>query len=108
MTKTTAIALAAIGALACSLPAAAADHLIGQKGKAFEVKALKAKVGDKLVFRNDDGFAHNIFSLSDAQSFDLGSYGQGASREVVLTKEGKLEIECAIHPEMRLDVEVSK
>ncbi len=84
------------------------QHLVGQKNKAFTTKQMKAKVGDKLVFRNDDVFHHNVFSLSDTQSFDLGSFGQGVAREVVLTKTGTLEIECAIHPEMKLVVEISK
>jgi plastocyanin len=88
--------------------AVAADHTVSQKNKAFSLKTLKAKVGDKVIFRNDDPFAHNIFSLSDAQSFDLGSFGQGGAKEVVLAKDGKLEIECAIHPEMKLVVEVTK
>lgn len=88
--------------------AAAEQHLVGQKNKSFTTKQLKAKVGDKLVFRNDDTFHHNVFSLSDTQSFDLGSFGQGVAREVILTKTGTLEIECAIHPEMKLVVEVSK
>lgn len=101
--------LVAASALALAGTAWAADqHLVGQKNKSFTTKQLKAKVGDKLVFRNDDSFHHNVFSLSDTQSFDLGSFGQGVAREVVLTKTGTLEIECAIHPEMKLVVEVSK
>lgn len=101
--------LVAACAVALTSTAWAADHhIVGQKNKAFTTKQLKAKVGDKLVFRNDDTFHHNVFSLSDTQSFDLGSFGQGVAREVVLTKPGTLEIECAIHPEMKLVVEVGK
>lgn len=90
------------------LAAAGAEHVVVQKDKAFSPKALKAKVGDTLVFRNEDSFAHNIFSLSNAQTFDLGTFGKGESKQVVLKQEGKLEIECAIHPEMKLTVEVTK
>ncbi len=94
--------------LAAALPAAAADIEVVQKNKKFSTAAVKAKVGDTLVFRNDDPFFHNIFSLSETQSFDLGSYPQGESRKVVLKKEGTVEIECAIHPEMKLKVQVAK
>jgi plastocyanin len=95
----------------CLLPfgsAQAAETTIGQKNKAFTVKQLKVKVGDTVAFRNDDPFFHNIFSLSPAQSFDLGSYPQGQARKVTFAKEGKIDIECAIHPEMRMVIEVAK
>jgi plastocyanin len=110
MTRRTVLTLHAAIVIAALVPCAAqaAEHVVSQKNKAFTTKQLKAKVGDKVVFRNDDTFAHNIFSLSEQQSFDLGTFGQGASKEVVLAKDGKLEIECAIHPEMKLVVEVAK
>lgn len=108
MRSTIAATLVLTAAASASAAALAAEHVIGQKGKAFSTKTIQAKVGDKLVFRNDDSFHHNVFSLSDTQSFDLGSFGQGVAREVRLNKAGTLEIECAIHPEMKLIVEVSK
>jgi plastocyanin len=100
--------LACIAIVACAAPAGAADHLVSQNGKAFSVAALKAKVGDTISFRNEDPFVHNIFSLSDVQSFDLGTFAKGESRQVKLEKPGKIEVECAVHPEMRLVVEVAK
>lgn len=51
---------------------------------------------------------HNIFSLSEVQSFDLGTFAKGESRQVKLDKPGKIEVECAVHPEMKLVVEVVK
>jgi plastocyanin len=81
---------------------------IAQKSKKFSTPVLKARVGDTIVFRNDDPFFHNIFSLSDIQSFDLGSYPQGEARKVVLKKEGTVEVECAIHPEMKMTVQVAR
>jgi plastocyanin len=96
-------------ALAILAPAfAASTHAVGQLKKAFTVPVLKAKVGDVVTFKNDDEFAHNVFSLSEAQSFDLGSYKKGETRNLTLTHEGTLEVECAIHPEMRMKIEVTK
>ena len=86
----------------------AEEFVVGQKDKSFSVKTLKIKVGDTVVFRNDDSFFHNIYSLSDVQTFDLGSFPQGQSRKVTFTKPGKVEVECAIHPSMRLLIEVTK
>ena len=93
------------GALSQAL---AAEHVVVQKSKAFSIKKLSVKVGDSVKFQNDDPFSHNVFSLSDAKSFDLGSYGQGASKSIVFDKAGTVEVECAVHPDMKLVVEVAK
>jgi plastocyanin len=104
------ISIAAAGLLALSLSwaAGAADLTVTQKGNEFSVRALKVKAGDSVDFKNDDPHFHNVFSLSDVKSFDLGSYPQGQSRKVKFEKEGTVEIECAIHPQMKLTVEVAK
>ena len=65
-------------------------------------------MGDTLVFINEDPFVHNIFSLSDTQSFDLGSFRKGETRKITLLKPGKVDVECAVHPGMQLSVEVTK
>ena len=94
------------------LLAASAAHAreieVSQKNRKFSIPEASARVGDTLVFRNDDPFFHNIFSLSPQQTFDLGSYPQGESRKVTLSKEGTVDIECAIHPDMKLTVKVAK
>jgi plastocyanin len=96
-------------ALAILVPAFASSvHVVGQHKKAFTVASLKAKVGDTITFKNDDEFAHNVFSLSDTQSFDLGSYKKGETRDLKLTAPGTIEVECAIHPEMKMKIEVTK
>jgi len=97
--------------LAIAAAAAAAhgeDHVVGQKGKAFSTDKLTVKAGESVSFRNDDPFFHNVFSLSETHSFDLGSYPQGEARATRFDKPGTVEVECAIHPEMKLVVEVKK
>lgn len=91
-----------------AMPAHAADHAVAQIKKAFTVPVLKAKVGDTVTFKNDDEFAHNVFSLSETQNFDLGSYKKGETRQLTLKNAGTIEVECAIHPEMKMKIEVSK
>jgi plastocyanin len=86
----------------------AAEVVVDQKDKQFSQKTVKIKVGDTVTFRNSDPFAHNVFSLSDTKSFDLGSYGQGQSKSVVFDKPGKVEVECSIHPAMQMVIEVAK
>jgi plastocyanin len=96
----------AAGLALFALHAQAAEIVVSQKNKDFSQKSVKLKVGDSISFRNDDPFFHNVFSLSDAASFDLGSYPQGQSKSVKFTKAGTVEIECSIHPNMKLVVEV--
>jgi len=104
------ITQAALLAAALGLAAAGAhaeEHVVAQKNKSFSTKKLKVKVGDTVKFVNEDGFAHNVFSLSAAKSFDTGSFGSGQTKSVTFDKAGKVEVECAVHPDMRLDVEVT-
>jgi plastocyanin len=91
-----------------SASAHTAEYEIGQKGKKFSQKELTVKVGDTVSFKNDDPFFHNIFSLSDTKTFDLGSFPQGQSKKVTFEKAGTVEVECAIHPEMKVTIEVKK
>jgi plastocyanin len=100
-------------ALAASFAAGAKELEVSQKSKTFLVQkeavhALKLSVGDSISFRNDDPFFHNVYSASKTKEFDLGSYPQGQSRKVVFDKEGTVEVECAIHPDMKLRVDVAK
>lgn len=97
-----------IAAVLVCAPAFGADHVVAQNGKAFSTSTVQAKVGDTLSFRNEDAFVHNIFSLSDIQSFDLGTFAKGEMRKVKMEKEGRVEVECAVHPEMKMVVEVAK
>ena len=105
-----AIAVAVLSAMLATPygTAIAAESVVSQKGKAFSIKKLKIKVGDSIKFVNDDPFSHNIFSLSPTKSFDLGSYPQGGAKTVVFDKAGTVEVECAIHPDMTLVIEVEK
>lgn len=100
--------LAIVAGVSAAAIAHAKDFEVAQKDKKFSQKALTVNVGDSVSFKNEDSFAHNIFSLSDTKTFDLGSYPQGQSKKVTFDKPGTVEIECAIHPEMKLVVEVKK
>ncbi|MGA2419298.1 MAG: methylamine utilization protein [Candidatus Acidiferrum sp.] len=101
-----------LAALFCATGALGGDeYLVEQKGKEFvykgeKITTLKIKVGDVVEFRNEDPYFHNVFSLSNAKLFDLGSYAQGKSKSVKFDKPGKVEIECAIHPQMHMIIEV--
>lgn len=99
---------ATLAALLSAVQAQAAEHVVSQKGRAFSVKQLSVKQGDSIKFVNEDPFAHNVFSLSEVKSFDLGSHGQGTVKSVVMDKAGTVEVECAVHPDMKMIVDVKK
>lgn len=98
------VALACAGAL--SSPAGATEFRVTQKGQQFSPRTLTIKTGDEVVFVNDDTGTHNVFSESAANSFDLKAQRPGASTRVAFPKAGKVEVRCAIHPSMRMTIEV--
>ena len=105
------LALALLQAIRCVVSAQAKDVTIGQKNKTFvlnssKIESITVSQGDTIHFMNNDPWFHNIFSLTDSKTFDLGSYPQGESRPVTFEEKGRYEIECAIHPDMFLEVSV--
>jgi plastocyanin len=105
--KNLALAFLAGGAVACAgVTSYAAQHSIMEKGKVFSEKELTIKVGDTLLFVNDDNIAHNVLSTSPDNSFDLGLLQPGSSRPVTFNTPGDVPIICAIHPSMKMIVKV--
>jgi len=99
--------------LLIAMPALATEHVVTQAGLQFGVDGAKAdrlaiKPGDTVVFRNDDRFAHTVFSRSNGQAFDLGLLRPGASAQRRFATPGMIEVECAMHPQMKLRIEVAR
>lgn len=96
--------------LACagtvSRQAEATEFRVTQKAQQFNPRTLTIKAGDEVVFVNDDTGTHNVFSESAANSFDLKAQRPGASTRVAFPKAGKVDVRCAIHPAMRMTIEV--
>jgi len=86
---------------------AAAEHTVHQKGKQFSETNVTLKKGDTLVFLNDDNVAHNIYSTSPDNEFNLGSVLPGKSVPVTFDKSGDVDVLCAIHPLMKMKVKVT-
>ena len=81
-------------------------HTVAQKDRKFTVQHLEIARGDIVSFPNLDPFFHNVYSLSPARTFDLGSYPKGETRRVTFEKTGKVEVRCAIHPDMKMTITV--
>jgi plastocyanin len=75
-------------------------RVLNQVGKTFFPHVLAIPVGETVVFRNDDPYFHNVFSLSPGQAFDAGLYDSGRSYTKRFTQPGVVELLCNIHASM--------
>jgi plastocyanin len=75
-------------------------RVLNQLGKTFVPHVLVIPVGETVVFRNDDPYFHNVFSLSPGQTFDAGLYDSGRSYARTFAEPGVVELLCNIHASM--------
>ena len=73
---------------------------MAQRDKAFVPKLIAVTKGSTVDFPNEDKFFHNVFSLSEGNTFDLGLYRSGESKPMVFEKTGVVDVYCNIHPNM--------
>jgi plastocyanin len=66
----------------------------------FRPRVVVAPLGSMVRFPNQDPFNHNVFSLSEGNSFDLGLYGRGETRGQRFRRPGLVRLYCNIHPRM--------
>jgi plastocyanin len=71
-----------------------------QEGKSFVPRVMAVQRGTRVEFPNLDAVFHNVFSVTPDNSFDLGSYRQGESKSVTMTKPGVVSVYCNMHPQM--------
>jgi plastocyanin len=108
MSKLTWMLLVFIGVVLLAAAAlAATDHAVLQKDRAFSVKSITVRAGDRIVFTNGDSITHNVYSVTPGLEFDLRSQAPGQSDTVTFAKPGTTTVECAIHPKMKLQVVVT-
>ena len=73
---------------------------LDQRGERFVPHIVAIGVGGTVDFPNSDPTFHNVFSLSDVRSFDLGRYATGKSKSVRFDKPGVVRVFCDIHAHM--------
>jgi plastocyanin len=83
-------------------------YLMDQRQLTFIPHILPLLVGGKVEFPNNDKVAHNVFSLSRAKKFNLGSYKPGESETVVFDQPGVIDLRCDVHQEMNAYILVLK
>jgi plastocyanin len=73
---------------------------LDQRGERFVPHIVAIGVGGSVDFPNSDPIFHNVFSLSEPRSFDLGRYATGRSKTVRFDKPGVIRVFCDIHAHM--------
>lgn len=101
------IVVAATAAL-WAAPALAAEHVVQMENIAYAPAELQAKVGDTIRFVNADGTNHWVFVATAGYGVSYGMQKPKAETKLILGKEGRFEVECVNHANMRLVVVVTK
>jgi plastocyanin len=85
-----------------------ASFTMDQRDLTFIPHILPVLAGATVHFPNNDKVNHNVFSLSRAKKFNLGSYKTGESKTVRFDKPGIVELRCDVHAEMAAYIMVLK
>lgn len=89
----------------------AKQHEIIQKGKKFNTKEISIKTGDELKILNMDDTTHHLMYKVDGKRISHKQKSgdpEGTKFIQKFVTVEKLTIRCAIHPKMKLKVEVTK
>ena len=100
--------LAALLAAASPMLGQGQDHKIIQTNKTFSQADITIKAGESILFVNADEVTHNVYSVTPGMTFDLQRQAPGASSSMKFSKPGTAQVQCAIHPKMKLTVHVQK
>ncbi len=96
-----------LATLAVAGAAYAATTEIDQIGQKFSRGSITVGVGDTLNFVNQDDVRHNIRLIdADGNEADKGLQEPGQAIDVRLDKTGRFTVRCAIHPKMKMVIEV--
>jgi hypothetical protein len=74
--------------------------------KAYAPHVVVVPAGSTVRFPNHDPFNHNVFSVSEPNSFDLGLYGRGETKSYTFEHPGLVRVYCNVHPRMVAYVQV--
>ena len=84
---------------------AAATVDVVERDKVFEKTSITIAAGDTLNFVNKDAVSHNVMSRG-GDAFNLGLMRPGETKSRTFSVKGTQEITCALHPRMKMTIEV--
>lgn len=73
---------------------------ITTENRTFSPHVTVVTVGSTVRFPNRDGFNHNVFSLTEGNSFDLGLYERGEGKTATFAAPGVVNVFCNVHSTM--------
>ncbi len=84
-----------------TLPANPAPAKVVQHDAMFDPHVLPIVVHTTVRWPNEDDIYHNVFSMTDGETFDLGFYKKtDRPKEITFDKLGRVDVFCAIHTNM--------
>lgn len=72
---------------------------VSMKDIQFVPKVVTAKVGQTIVWTNDESVQHDVRALEGAK-FQSELFGKGGTYEYTAKKVGTIEYDCSVHPGM--------
>src|SRR5215203_794240 len=85
---------------------AAKSHTIKIKDNKYAPAALTIKVGDTVVFKNDDDRDHT--AIADDKTFKSDNISSGDTFEFTFKKAGTIKFACKYHPREKGTITVEK
>jgi plastocyanin len=83
------------------------QYPVSQKGRNFTPTAVSIARGEAVLIVNDDAdLRHHAYIDSDKFRFDSGDQEPGSRTTITFPVEGSFDVLCAIHPKMKLTVNV--
>jgi plastocyanin len=99
------LAFMVLSVIIVGMAGAAGEFTISQRNRAFSVPQIAIQVGDQITFVNEDDVSHSVYSETVGAEFESSQRpGQFFARDFV--QPGVVEVRCAIHPNMHLEVHV--
>ncbi len=89
-------------------PPPANPVVLDQVNLVFIPHVLPVLAGTTVAFPNSDTVRHNVFSPSPAKRFNLGTYAQRVTKNVLFDKPGVVALLCNVHAEMSAYVVVTE
>jgi plastocyanin len=95
-------------ALGAAVAAAAShEYVVSQLGRTFTPATLTIQRGETVHILNDDGdLLHHVYLQNNLFKFDSGDQKPGSRINIEFPITGTFTLLCAIHPKMKLVVEV--
>jgi plastocyanin len=86
----------------------AADVVVAQRNHRFDPARLSVKRGDVVHFANAENVVHHVYADGKDFAFDSGDIPPGGEFSFAFDKTGRVVVRCAIHPQMRIEIDVAE